>query len=52
MTGDATIVGSVLVEIANPVGRTDLPRLSVPMTPVALTIAGSDPSGGAASKPI
>ncbi|MCC6537817.1 MAG: choice-of-anchor D domain-containing protein [Bryobacterales bacterium] len=30
VTGDATIVGSVLVEIANPVGRTDLPRLLFP----------------------
>lgn len=30
VTGDATIVGSVLVEVANAVGRTDLPRLSFP----------------------
>jgi hypothetical protein len=30
VTGDATIVGSVLVEIANGVGRTDLQRLTFP----------------------
>ena len=30
VTGDATIVGSVLIEIANPVGRTDVQRLSFP----------------------
>ena len=30
VTGDATIVGSVLVEIANSVGRTDLQRLTFP----------------------
>jgi len=30
VTGDATIVGSVLVEIANSVGRTDLQRLNFP----------------------
>ncbi len=30
VTGDATIVGSVLIEIANQVGRTDLQRLSFP----------------------
>lgn len=30
VTGDATIVGSVLVEIANSVGRTDLQRLLFP----------------------
>jgi len=30
VTGDATIVGSVLVEIANTVGRTDLQRLTFP----------------------
>ena len=30
VTGDATIVGSVLVEIANAVGRTDLQRLTIP----------------------
>jgi hypothetical protein len=30
VTGDATIVGSVLVEVANGVGRTDLPRLTFP----------------------
>jgi len=30
VTGDATMVGSVLVEIANPVGRTDLQRLLFP----------------------
>jgi len=30
VTGDATIVGSVLVEIANAVGRTDLQRLTFP----------------------
>lgn len=30
VTGDATIVGSVIVEIANSVGRTDLPRLNFP----------------------
>ncbi|MFN0103462.1 MAG: hypothetical protein ACKV2U_15395 [Bryobacteraceae bacterium] len=28
--GDATMVGSVLIEIANPVGRTDLQRLTFP----------------------
>jgi hypothetical protein len=30
VAGDATIVGSVLVEIANGVGRTELPRLNFP----------------------
>ena len=30
VTGDATMVGSVLVEIANTVGRTDLQRLNFP----------------------
>jgi len=30
VTGDATIVGSVLVEIANAVGRTDLQRINFP----------------------
>lgn len=30
VSGDATIVGSALVEIANAVGRTDLPRLMFP----------------------
>ena len=30
VTGDATMVGSVIVEIANGVGRTDLPRLNFP----------------------
>jgi hypothetical protein len=30
VTGDATIVGSVLIEIANQVGRTDLQRLNFP----------------------
>jgi hypothetical protein len=30
VTGDATIVGSVLIEIANTVGRTDLQRLTFP----------------------
>ncbi|MBI2685956.1 MAG: hypothetical protein HYX27_06550 [Acidobacteria bacterium] len=30
VTGDATIVGSVLVEIANAVGRTGLQRLTIP----------------------
>jgi hypothetical protein len=30
VSGDATIVGSVLVEIANSVGRTELPRLNFP----------------------
>lgn len=30
VTGDATIVGSVLVEIANSIGRTDLQRLTIP----------------------
>lgn len=30
ITGDATMVGSVLVEIANSIGRTELPRLGIP----------------------
>lgn len=30
VTGDATIVGSVLIEIPNPVGRTDVQRLNFP----------------------
>lgn len=30
VTGDATMVGSVLLEAANAVGRTDIPRLSFP----------------------
>jgi hypothetical protein len=30
VTGDATIVGSVLIEMANAVGRTDLQRLTFP----------------------
>jgi hypothetical protein len=30
LTGDATMVGSVLVEIANSIGRTELPRLGFP----------------------
>ncbi|HEU0123703.1 MAG TPA: choice-of-anchor D domain-containing protein [Bryobacteraceae bacterium] len=30
VTGDATIVGSVLIEVANSIGRTDVPRLNFP----------------------